>query len=51
MVLAAELQSLPAQATLELQRFDLARDDLMAALKLNPSDEKAQRMLDSLTPG
>jgi len=40
-----------AQATLELHRFDLARDDLLAALKLNPSDEKAQRMLDSLMPG
>ena len=40
-----------AQATLELQRYDLARDDLLAALKLNPSDEKAQRMLRTLGPG
>ena len=40
-----------AQATLELNRYDLARDDVLAALKLKPSDEKAQRMLQSLTPG
>ena len=40
-----------AQATLELQRYDLARDDLLAALKLNPGDERAQSMLRSLTAG
>ena len=40
-----------AQATLELKRYDLARDDLLAALKLNPDDEKAQQLLTSLTPG
>jgi tetratricopeptide (TPR) repeat protein len=40
-----------AQATLELQKYDLARDDVLAALKLNPHDERAQRMLQSLTPG
>ena len=40
-----------AQATLELQRYDLAKDDVLAALKLNPNDERAQRMLHSLAPG
>ena len=40
-----------AQATLELQRYDLAKDDILAALKLNPHDQKAQGMLRSLCPG
>jgi tetratricopeptide (TPR) repeat protein len=40
-----------AQATLALRRFDLAKDDLLAALRLNPDDEAAQRMLSSLCPG
>ena len=40
-----------AQATLELRRYDLARDDILAALKLAPSNLKAQQMLASLSPG
>ncbi len=40
-----------AQATLALRRFDLARDDLIAALRINPKDERAQGMLSSLCPG
>lgn len=40
-----------AKATLELKRYDLARDDVLAALKLNPNDEAAQRMLQSLSCG
>ena len=40
-----------AQATLELKRYELARDDLLAALKLNPNNERAQRMLAQLSPG
>lgn len=40
-----------AKATLELKRYDLARDDILAALKLNPNDETAQRMLQSLSCG
>ena len=40
-----------AKATLELKRYDLARDDVLAALKLNPGDETAQRMLANLSCG
>ena len=40
-----------ARATLELGRFDLAKDDILAALKLQPQHEEAQRMLSSLSPG
>ena len=40
-----------AQATLELKRYDLAKDDVLAALKLNPNDERANRMLMQLAPG
>ena len=40
-----------AQATIELKRYDLARDDVLAALRLNPGDERAQKMLASLSPG
>ena len=40
-----------AKATLELKRYDLAKDDVMAALKLNPTDEEAQRLLAMLSPG
>ena len=40
-----------ARATLELKRFDLARDDLLAALQLSPNDEQAQTLLARLSPG
>mgnify|MGYP002007484854 CR=1 FL=1 len=40
-----------AEATLQLNCFDLARDDVLLALRLDPTDARAQRMLDSLCPG
>ena len=40
-----------AQATLELKRYDLAKDDVLAALQINPHDEKAKQLLHSLCPG
>lgn len=40
-----------AQATLDLQRYDLARDDVLAALKLDPKNERALHMLANLSPG
>lgn len=40
-----------ARATLELERYDLARDDVLAALRLDPHDESAHQMLASLSPG
>ena len=40
-----------AQATMLLSRYDLVKDDVLAALSLNPHDEKAAEMLASLSPG
>ena len=39
-----------AEATLQLNRFELARDDVLVALRLDPTDTRAQRMLSSLCP-
>ena len=39
-----------AEATLQLNRFELARDDVLIALRLDPTDARAQRMLNSLCP-
>jgi len=36
---------------MQLKRYELARDDVLAALKLNPKNEAAQRLLESLSPG
>jgi len=40
-----------ARATMQLKRYELARDDVLATLKLNPKNEAAQRLLESLSPG
>ena len=39
-----------AEAVLRLNRFELARDDVLIALRLDPTDARAQRMLNSLCP-
>jgi len=39
-----------AEATLRLNRFELARDDVLIALRLDPTDTRAQRMLNDLCP-
>ena len=39
-----------AEATLQLNRFELARDDVLIALRLDPTDARAQQMLTSLCP-
>ena len=39
-----------AERTLRLQRFELARDDVLAALKLDPNNQAARSMLKQLTP-
>ena len=39
-----------AEATLQLNRFELARDDVLLALRLDPTDTRAQRMLSQLCP-
>ena len=40
-----------AEATLALSRFELARDDALAALKLDPSHARAKELLARLCPG
>ena len=39
-----------AEATLQLNRFELARDDVLLALRLDPTDARAQKMLLQLCP-
>ena len=39
-----------AECTLRLQRFELARDDVLAALRLDPANAAARTMLKQLTP-
>jgi len=39
-----------AEATLQLSRFELARDDLLVALRLDPANARARSLLAGLCP-
>jgi Tfp pilus assembly protein PilF len=40
-----------AMSTMQLGRYELARDDLLTALRLSPNNERAQRLIAQLSPG